>query len=454
MPLNGRIDPATLVREGQVHRSIYTDPAIFELEMERLFGRAWLYVAHESQIPRPGDFVRTLLARDEVLVVRHTDGNIHVVKNSCAHRGARLCAAARGNTRTFVCPYHAWSFKTDGSLAAIPHAPSYPADEHREHLGLKRVPRVDSYRGFIFASRAPDGPSLTEFLGPMTAAIDNMIERAPDGEIEVAGGGFRIAYPGNWKLHHENANDTLHPGFVHESSVTPARRQERSSTASAIDEQQTRDMMMANGFTQREWEGVDLHGFASGHSYMGGFYKKGLLAPQREDPVVETYRRMMVDRVGETRTAEILGMDRFNNLIYPNVNVNAQYQAIRVVHPVTVDRTVIESFCFRLKGAPDAMFHRAVRFLSNLGSPASMIFSDDLEIFGRVQAGLAAGGTDWLDLRRGIGLDRLGDAAADEFVSTTLSELPIRAQMNAWLGYMADDTLADDSRAETAGEAA
>lgn len=436
MPLNGSFDPAELVREGQVHRRIYTDPDIFDLEMDRLYGRAWLYVAHESQIPRPGDFVRTRMARDEVLVVRHTDGSIHVVKNSCAHRGARLCAAAKGTTKTFVCPYHAWSFKTDGSLAAIPHAPSYPAEGNTAHLNLKTAPRVESYRGFVFASLAETGPALLDFLGPMTAALDNMIDRAPDGEIEAAGGSFRIAYSGNWKFHHENANDTLHPGFVHESSVTPARRQERKGTASAVDDQQTRDMMMANGFTQREWEGVDLHGFPTGHSFMGGFYKKGLLAPQRQDPVIEDYRRAMVEKLGEARTAEILGMDRFNNLIYPNLNVNAQYQSIRVVHPIAVDKTVIQGFCFRLKGAPEGMFHRAVRFLSNLGSPASMIFSDDLEIFGRVQAGLAAGGPEWLDVRRGIGQDRMGETG-EEMVSTSLSELPVRAQHNAWLDYMA-----------------
>lgn len=436
MPLNGEFNPSALVREGQVHRRIYSDPDVFDLEMERLFGRAWLYVAHESQLPNPGDFIRTRLVRDEVLVVRHTDGTVQVVKNSCSHRGARLCTKARGNTKTFVCPYHAWSFKTDGSLAAIPHKSSYPEDGDTEHLGLKRAPRVDSYRGFIFASMASDGPSLTAFLGPMTAAIDNMIDRAPDGEIEVAGGSFRICYPGNWKFHHENANDTLHPGFVHESSVTPARRHERSGEASAVDDQQTRDMMMANGFTQREWEGVDLHGFATGHSFMGGFYKKGLLSPRQGDPVVEEYRKIMSEKLGEERAAEILGMDRFNNLIYPNLNVNAQYQSIRVVHPIAVDKTVIQGFCFRLNGAPEAMFHRAVRFLSTLGSPASMIFSDDLEIFGRVQAGLEAGGSEWLDLRRGIGLDQLDPDNDSGLVSTTLSELPIRAQLNAWLNYM------------------
>lgn len=426
---------AGLVRPDRVHRRLYTDPAIFELEMKRLFGRAWLFVAHESQIPAPGDFFRTRMGAHEVLVTRAQDGSLHILKNACAHRGARLCAEDRGNARSFVCPYHAWTFRSDGTLAKVPHAKSYPDGFKAGGPGtnLDKAPCVESYRGFIFGRWAADGPSLVEFLGPMISAIDNLIDRAPGGEIEVAGGRFRLAYGGNWKLHHENANDTVHPGFVHESSITTARK---AGDVATIDSGQARAMMAANGFSIREWEGIDLHGFPQGHSYMGGFYKNGLLAPAANDPVVDRYRALLEDAHGKEKAAAILSMDRFNNLIYPNISVNAQYHQIRVVHPIRPNLTEIHSYCFRLKGAPDEIFQRAVRFLSTLGSPASMIFGDDVEIFERVQRGLEDGGIDWLNTARGLGSDAADAGTGNGQVSTTSSELPIRVQMQAWLRYM------------------
>ena len=105
-----------LVRPDHVHRRAYADAAVFQLEQERIFGRLWIYVAHESQLKKPGDFVRTRLAAYEVLVTRHTDGNIYVLQNRCPHRGARICMVDRGNAKVFSCPYHAWSFRPDGSL--------------------------------------------------------------------------------------------------------------------------------------------------------------------------------------------------------------------------------------------------------------------------------------------------------------------------------------------------
>ncbi len=425
-----------LVRPDRVHRRLYTDPAIFELEMTRIFGRCWLFLAHESQIRAPGDFVRARLGREDVIVTRARDGRIHGLVNRCTHRGAQICAAERGNAGGFACPYHAWTFGLDGALNSVPHRQSLPPtfDLKDPRLALATVPRIESYRGFVFGSLAAEGEGLAEYLGPMAAVIDNFIDRAPDGEIEQAGGVARQEYRGNWKLHHENANDTLHPGFVHESSVSAARADTRDYTAPAYDSHQTHTQMLSNGFGLREWQGLALTGFPAGHSYMAGFYRGGVLSPDRDDPDWREYRARLVARHGEEKTARVLGEDRFNNLLYPNVSLNAQYQQIRVVTPLAVDRTRVTAFCFRLKGAPDALFHRAVRFLTNLSSPASMILSDDIEIFERVQGGLANPEPEWLDQSRGLGADR---AEADgRTVSTGLSELPHRAQYAAWLRYM------------------
>jgi phenylpropionate dioxygenase-like ring-hydroxylating dioxygenase large terminal subunit len=423
-----------LVEPSRVHRALYTDPGIFELELDRIFGHAWLYAAHESEIKAPGDFVRTKLGRWDAIVVRGDDGAFHVLHNRCAHRGARFCVTERGNARSFICPYHGWSYRRDGRLQGVPHRRSYldsfSLDDPAHHLAA--AAEVETYRGFVFAKLVPSTVPLRAHLGPMTDAIDNLIDRAPDGEIEICTTPLRVAYRGNWKLHHENASDVFHPSFVHASSVAAAARSQAGS--SRIDGDQTREQLLGNAWTRREWEGVELVGLPGGHAYMGGFYKSGLLAPNvAGDPVRERYRDALAARHGPERTAQILGLDRFNNLIFPNVNLNAQYHQLRVVHPLAVDRTLVTAYCFRLKGAPEEIYHRAVRYLTNLSSPASMISSDDFEIFERCQAGLGDPDTDWIDIARGLGKDRAGPGGGHVGVAT---ELPIRTQFEAWLALM------------------
>ncbi|MDC0033685.1 Rieske 2Fe-2S domain-containing protein, partial [Alphaproteobacteria bacterium] len=91
------IKPETLVQDGRVHRSVYTDPAIFALEMDRIFGQAWVYVGHDSQVPKPGDFITLTIGSQPVVMARHTDGKVYVIYNRCGHRGAKVCIENQGH---------------------------------------------------------------------------------------------------------------------------------------------------------------------------------------------------------------------------------------------------------------------------------------------------------------------------------------------------------------------
>lgn len=430
-------DVASLVTADRVHRAVYVDPDVFRLEADRVFRRVWLYVGHESEIPRSGDYVLSRLGPDEVILVRQADGKIAVLHNRCAHRGPRVVTEPRGNVRLFRCPYHSWAYRTDGSLAAVPMPERYPAgfDLKDPALGLPRVPRVESYRGFIFASQSDTGEDLRTFLGGVASALDNMVDRAPAGTVSRFGGQLRMEYRGNWKLFMENAVDLVHPGFVHGSSVDAAR-----AVPGALDADgqtaQTAQMLLSNGLSVAEWDQVPLHAFPGGHVYMGGFYRKGVIAPQRADPVFDRYRASLVERHGEARTREILAVDRFNNLIWPNVSVNSRFAVMRIIQPVAVDRTIVNAICFRLDGAPDEMSELTLQFLNTAASSASMVASDDLEIFERCQRGLEDAAFDWLDVRRGAAGDRPSPSGESEADGT--SELPIRNQLQAWKRFMTE----------------
>ena len=150
-----------LVAPGRVHRKLYTDPAIFELEMQRIFDAAWIYIGHESQVKNPGDYFATQMGRKPVVLVRDADGTVRVIRNQCAHRGALVVATDKGNAPEFTCCYHGWTYHLDGRLKAVPLNHGYPQgfDPKDPKLAMLQVPRVKSYRGFVFASGSDDSVS-------------------------------------------------------------------------------------------------------------------------------------------------------------------------------------------------------------------------------------------------------------------------------------------------------
>src|SRR5215475_15425664 len=166
------------VRRGLVSRDIFVSDEICRLEMERIFDRTWVFLAHETEIPAAGDFVSRKLGSAPAIVVRDSDGTVHVLLNSCRHRGAKVCRADSGNVRNFVCPYHGWTYDRSGRLMTTTFDRHFPKDFDFSQHGLVPVPRIESHKGLIFGSWNPDVVSLSEYLGEIAWYIDPFLSRS------------------------------------------------------------------------------------------------------------------------------------------------------------------------------------------------------------------------------------------------------------------------------------
>ncbi len=421
----------TLVHHDRVHRSIYLDPDIFELEMQRIFARSWIYVGHESLVPKQGDYMTTRIGRQPVVLSRHSDGTVHVLYNSCGHRGATVCNEDHGNVNLFTCPYHGWTYRTDGTLDAVSMPQGYGAtfDLTNPALNMGRVPRMAIYRGFVFASLSSEGPELFDFLGHARESIDEVADKAPDGEIDLSGGVHKYVYRGNWKLQLENVVDMYHVPFSHQSTVGTSGRQFGrglgQSAGSAISDR---------GSAAARWERRTAWGSkTNGHSYTG---HQPAAEELPDDLLFKTYFGSLEAKHGRERALQIIRPTRHNTAFYPNMTLQALNQHVRVIFPVAVARTEVHVYPIKLKGVSEEMNRGSVRQLSLTHSAASLIQTDDLECFRRCQDGMAAQSSDWIWLARGVDTDR-NDANGD-FVNNGTVELPQRSQYAAWIRYMGE----------------
>ena len=423
-------DLGALVEPDRVHKSVYADPAVFDLEMERVFGRAWIYVGHESEAKNKGDFKLSLVGKQQVIMVRAPDGKVHELFNRCAHKGARMQTEPYGNTgNSLRCPYHGWSFRCDGSLLAVPEPQAYAGtafDKSDPNFSMRRLPRQQSYRGFMFASLAEDGPDLDTFLGGVKLSLDNFCDRSPMGEVEVAGGVQRVMQRSNWKMFFENLHDTNHPMVTHQSSFLAAREQHAANTPGTPMPFKLH-VIEGNGEPYEFWDRLGLVGYEYGHGYMTAIFN----APQ--DEVWKKYAASLEAAHGAEKTRQILETNLHNTIVYPSCSPHTGFQQLRVIRPVSVDRTMVEIYTFRLKGAPEEMFHRAITYANIVNSPASVVMPDDVEVYARCQEGLAEEGGDWISQHRYVGEEKKTEKG---WIARGLSEFPMRNQFRVWRRYM------------------
>src|SRR6266550_2657726 len=184
---------------GLVDRRIFSNEEIYRLELEQIFARAWNFMAHDSQIPNPGDFFSTYIGEDRVIVVRDKSGNPQVLLNTCRHRGNAVSRAEEGHASSFMCTYHGWTYDLEGKLIGVPGLNEiYHGDLNRDEWGLIKAAQVDSYQGFIFATLDPEAPPLDEYLGDVGRMGIDLLVAA--GDTKVADGIQKWTIGCNWKF--------------------------------------------------------------------------------------------------------------------------------------------------------------------------------------------------------------------------------------------------------------
>ncbi len=212
-------DTVREVRDGWLPAHIYSDPAMFELERHRLFGRTWQFLAHESEVPNNGDYVVRQVIDDSFIVIRGDDGQVRALLNMCRHRGMQILRAENGNTKRLVCPYHMWGYNNDGRLTAVPfHEEAYGGASGlpRDKLPLLQPAGTDIFNGMVFITMDEDAPPLREYLGDFATYLQFYTGPSAAG-VELRGP-QRWRFKGNWKIGAENfAGDSYHTPHTHAS---------------------------------------------------------------------------------------------------------------------------------------------------------------------------------------------------------------------------------------------
>lgn len=386
---------------------VYQDPAIFEDEMEKIFTRGWVFIGHESEIPEPGDYRTRFIGRQPVILSRDEDRQVHLLMNRCTHRSATVCQEEGGNSSYFRCAYHGWVFSNKGELSGVPHPGGYSSRFFRaEHFGLKKVPRVASHRGFIFASLSSTGQPFDDYLGKAKAYLDRFCDLAPEGEIQASAGRLTILAEGNWKMQLENLTDNYHVQSTHATGLAARRRNQRDLTSST------------------DWENP-LHrqrDLGGGHTVLDRFaFNRSVDDPNdRITGATGTLDREVIDgvarRLGQQQAEHNAQSGPPHIMVFPNLMV--LWSAYRMIQPVAYNKTYIHYYPVMLKGASEEVNARRLRQTLLEFGPAGFIAPDDVDMYSRIQTGTEAKMYDWSVLNRGLDTEVM---ETDEFGQEALT---------------------------------
>ena len=373
----------------RIHRSIFTNEEIFELEMKHIFESNWVYLAHESQLPNNFDFITSFVGRQPVIINRGRDGSIGGFINSCKHRGAVVEQLSRGNKRAFMCPFHSWTYDSDGNLHSIGESETsgYSDNFCKKELGLTRLAKVESYRGFIFASLNPSVVPLGDYLGEAARCIDHIVDQDPNGNIRVLPGQQCYTFEGNWKLQAENGVDGYHVDTIHGNYVQTIANRQQLNTG------KEKSKTVHVGGLDKQPGG--FYTFENGHVLLWTEWANPSVRPAYD--CFDTYEKIY----GTDRAAWMTSYLR-NLFIYPNVFLMDQMSTqIRTFRPLAVDKTEVRTFCFGPETESTQARTRRIRQYEDFFNASGMATPDDLAAFNASQVGFNGRLVEWSDISRG-----------------------------------------------------
>lgn len=426
-------------KSGLVNRRIFVDEEIYQLELQRIFRRCWLYLVHEAEIPNPGDFVTVNMGTDPVIVCRGRDGKVSAFMNSCRHRGNVLCRADKGNAKTFVCPYHGWGYDTQGKLVGVPGLKDYYYEKlDRSQWGLPKVAKVESYRGLVFGTLDAEAPSLEDYLGDIRWGLDMMLNQ---GDLVPVPGIARWTMGSNWKFSSDNATgDMYHGPTTHRSGLMAGHKGGAGTMTEATGAQ---GLMQALPMFRPE-NGLTLitefgHGLNATYVDPKMLDTVSPLSAWRRDPGI-------IERMGSLR----MRLQRGNFLIFPNLFVNFGSRELMLRNPMGPTSIEIWKTTLVDRNLPPEAQRKQVQASNRHFGPAGVFEQDDGENWEYSTRGCESEWAQQFDINYAMGLGH------DEIVGGEAGDVPyIPSQMNehaqlwmyqCWAEYLEADSWADFRR--------